>query len=167
MGRQGPERRGVGDFPAEEADSFAAIGMDHDALLAVIHAERERGARLIHALQAEQTGAIAGPVVQSFSANADITQRLRSHSARHHAPRRGAFTPAGAAAPIMYAQSDFTAVFFMICSMRAGAERRRVRARLRRRARPGSIAARGSATSVFARRFARRAPSDGIDPPIG
>ena len=33
---------GVGNFPAEEADAFAAIGMDDDPLLAVIHAEGER-----------------------------------------------------------------------------------------------------------------------------
>src|SRR5262249_1722390 len=46
---------------------------DHDALLVIIHAESERRARLIHALQTEQTGAVAGPVVQSFSADADIT----------------------------------------------------------------------------------------------
>jgi hypothetical protein len=71
--RQRIERGGVGNFPAEKANTFAAIGMDYDTLLTVVHAESERSARLIHALQPEKTGAIAGPVVQSFGADADIT----------------------------------------------------------------------------------------------
>jgi hypothetical protein len=67
------ERRGVGNFPAEKSDAFAAIGMDNHALPAVVHAESERSPRLVHALQAEKTGAIAGPVVESLGADADIT----------------------------------------------------------------------------------------------
>ena len=71
--RQAVERFGIGNFPAEKTDAFAAVGMDHDTLLTVIHAESQRRARSIHALQAEQTGAIAGPVIQRFGADADIT----------------------------------------------------------------------------------------------
>ena len=33
------ERRGVGHFPAEERNPFAAVGIDQDALLAVVHSE--------------------------------------------------------------------------------------------------------------------------------
>ena len=39
--RERVERGGVRDFPAEEADAFAAVGIDDDALLAVVHAERD------------------------------------------------------------------------------------------------------------------------------
>ena len=45
---------GIGDFPTEKADTLSAVGVDDQALLAVVHTERERGARSIHALQAEK-----------------------------------------------------------------------------------------------------------------
>jgi hypothetical protein len=80
MCRDGVERRGVGDLPAEEADTLAAVGIDDDALLAVVHAEGERRARLVDALQAEQARAVARPVGQILGAHADIAQSLRSRS---------------------------------------------------------------------------------------
>ena len=51
------ERCGIGHFPAEKPDPFAAVGIDDDALLAVVHAEGKRRARFVDALQAEQAGA--------------------------------------------------------------------------------------------------------------
>ena len=80
MRRDGVERRGIGDLPAEKADALAAVGGDDDALLAVVHAEGERRARLVDALQAEQARAIARPIGQILGAHADIAQSLRSRS---------------------------------------------------------------------------------------
>ena len=59
MRRQRVERGGVGGFPAEKTDALAAVGIDDEALLAVVHAEGERRARFVDALQAEQAAAIA------------------------------------------------------------------------------------------------------------
>ena len=84
MRREGVERRRVGGFPAEKADAFAAICIDDDALLAVVHAEGERGARFVDALQAEKAAAIARPVAQILGAYADIAQSLRSGSLQSH-----------------------------------------------------------------------------------
>ena len=67
--REPLERRGVGDLPAEEADAFAAVGLDDDALLAVVHAERERGAALVDGLQPKQPAAVRAPVVERLGAN--------------------------------------------------------------------------------------------------
>ena len=80
MRRDGVERRRIGDLPAEKADALAAVGGDDDALLAVVHAEGERRARLVDALQAEQARAVARPVGQILGAHADIAQSLRSRT---------------------------------------------------------------------------------------
>ena len=77
--RQRIERSRVGDLPAEHADAVAAVRVDDDALLAVIHAERQRRARLVDALQAEQPGAIARPITQILGADADIAESLYAH----------------------------------------------------------------------------------------
>ena len=52
--REGVERGGVRDLPAEEADALAAVGVDDEPLLAVVHAEGERRTALVDALQAEE-----------------------------------------------------------------------------------------------------------------
>ena len=47
-----------------------------NALLAVVHAERHRRAALVDALQAEEVGAVARPVLQALGADPDISQML-------------------------------------------------------------------------------------------
>src|SRR5262249_559945 len=74
----GVKRRGVGDLPAEEADALPAVGVDHEALLAIIHAEGEARATLVDALQAEEVFAVARPVAQVLGANPDIAQRFHA-----------------------------------------------------------------------------------------
>jgi hypothetical protein len=59
MRGEGVERGRVGGLPAEKGDAFAAISIDDEALLAVVHAEGKRGARFVDALQAEQAAAVA------------------------------------------------------------------------------------------------------------
>ena len=68
------ERGGIRHLPAEEADARAAVLIDDDALLAVVHAEREARRALVDALQAEQLRAVVAPIVERLRANADITQ---------------------------------------------------------------------------------------------
>ena len=80
------ERRGVGHFPTEKADALAAIGIDDDALLAVVHPERQRRARLVDALQPEQTGAVARPIAQILGTHADVTESLRNTVCDHGKP---------------------------------------------------------------------------------
>lgn len=58
------ERHGVRDLPAEKANTLAAVGLDDDALLAIVHAKGKRGAGFVHALQSQQTRAIACPIAQ-------------------------------------------------------------------------------------------------------
>src|SRR4051812_19127462 len=77
------KRRGVGDFPAENADAFATICVDDDALLAVIHAERQHRSALVDPLQAEQPGPIGPPITQILGADADISQSLYAHRDPH------------------------------------------------------------------------------------
>src|SRR6516162_890918 len=80
------ERRGVGDLPAEEADALPAVGVDHEPLLAIIHAEGEARAALVDALQAEEVFAVARPVAQVLGANPDIAQRLDAHDGPRSLP---------------------------------------------------------------------------------
>ena len=75
------ERRRVRHLPAEEADALPAVGIDDEALLAVVHAERERRAALVDALQAEEIAAVARPVLQVLGANPDIAQSFDAHDA--------------------------------------------------------------------------------------
>src|SRR6516165_1472308 len=77
--RHGVKRRGVGDLPAEEGDALPAVGVDHQALLAIIHAEGEARAALVDALQAEEVFAVARPVAHVLGANPDIAQRFDAH----------------------------------------------------------------------------------------
>ena len=70
------ERCGVRHFPAEKADALAAGAIDDDALLAVVHAERDGLAALVDALQAEEAAGVFRPVLQTVGADADISQGL-------------------------------------------------------------------------------------------
>src|SRR5262245_13833818 len=80
------ERRGVGDLPAEEADALPAVGVNHEALLAIIHAEGEARAALVDALQAEEIFAVARPVAHVLGANPDIAQRFDAHGGPRSLP---------------------------------------------------------------------------------
>ena len=63
--RKRVERGRVRDFPAEEADALAAVGIDDDALLAVVHAERQRATRLLSMrCRPSSCGAVVAPVVE-------------------------------------------------------------------------------------------------------
>src|SRR5262249_12908601 len=80
------ERRGVGDLPAEEGDALPAVGVHHEPLLAIIHAEGEARAALVDALQAEEVFAVARPVAHVLGANPDIAQRLDAHDGPRSLP---------------------------------------------------------------------------------
>src|SRR5262249_21040432 len=82
----GVQRRGVGDLPTEEADALPAVGVDHEALLAIIHAEGEARAALVDALPAEEVFAVARPVAQVLGANPDIAQRFDAHGGPRSLP---------------------------------------------------------------------------------
>ena len=77
--RERVERGSVRDLPAEEADALAAVGIDHEPLLAIVHAEGEARTALVDTLQAEEVGAVGCPVAQILGANADIAQSLDAH----------------------------------------------------------------------------------------
>ena len=81
MRRERVERGGVGDFPAVERRAFVLVGVDDDALLAVVHAQRERAAALVDHLHAEEAGAVGRPIVEILGADADISQRFEVHRA--------------------------------------------------------------------------------------
>ena len=81
------ERGRVPDLPTEKADALAVIGVDDDPLLAVVHAEGQRGARFVDALKAEQTRAVARPIAQILGSNPDITESLRNHFFIHDKSR--------------------------------------------------------------------------------
>ena len=75
----GVERRGVGDLPAVEARRLGVGRVDHEPLLAVVHAEGERAAALVHELHAEELAAVGRPVLEVLGADSDITQRFKAH----------------------------------------------------------------------------------------
>ena len=79
MRRQRIERGGIGDFPAIEADALAGIGIDDQALLAVIHAKRARAAALVDELHAEKARGVGRPLVDITGADPDIPERLKLH----------------------------------------------------------------------------------------
>ena len=85
--RRKPLQRGrVGDLPAEESDPFAAVFLDDDALLAVVHAQRKLLAALLQELHAQKSRAEAAPVLERICVNADISERLNIHArSPHHA----------------------------------------------------------------------------------
>ena len=73
------ERRGIGDFPAVERRPLVRVAMDDDALLAVVHAQRERAAALVDNLHAEKARAVIRPIVEILGADADIAERVEIH----------------------------------------------------------------------------------------
>jgi hypothetical protein len=52
--------------------SLPAVGVDHEPLLAIVHAEGEARAALVDALQAQEIRAVARPVADILGANPDI-----------------------------------------------------------------------------------------------
>src|SRR5262249_34258605 len=78
--RERTERSGVRDLPAEHVNALAAVGIHDDPLLAVVHAERDRRARLVDALQPEEAGTEARPLRDVPGAALDITQRFDVHA---------------------------------------------------------------------------------------
>src|SRR5262249_7901787 len=66
-------------LPAEEGDTLAAVLLDHDPLLAVVHAQRKLRAALLNELHAQKACAETRPVLQRPCVNADISERLDVH----------------------------------------------------------------------------------------
>src|SRR5271170_7971115 len=79
MRRERIERRRIGDFPAVERWAFVLVGVNDDALLAIVHTQSERAAALVDQLHAEESGAVLRPVIEVFGADADIAQRIEIH----------------------------------------------------------------------------------------
>src|SRR5262249_49468368 len=72
--RQRIERGAVSDLPAEEAGAVAHGAVDHDALLAVVHAEGEQRIAALHRLEAHHIGAELPPVLQRRRSEPGISQ---------------------------------------------------------------------------------------------
>src|SRR5262249_48604170 len=73
------ESGGVRDLPAEERDTLAAVAIDDQTLLAVVHTTGQAWPTLADALHPEQPFAVARPVVDILGANPDIAQRFDAH----------------------------------------------------------------------------------------
>src|SRR6202030_999936 len=95
------ERRGIRHLPAEEADALAAVLVHDQALLAIVHAQRERRAAAVDRLQAQELRAVARPVVDVLGAEPDIaerwdrTERWDRHGFTSQAGRRRGNNPGG------------------------------------------------------------------------
>src|SRR5690348_6657084 len=72
--RQRLEGRVIRHLPAEKARTVAHRAIDHDALLAVIHAEGEQRIAALDRLQSHQVGAELPPVVELVRSEAGISQ---------------------------------------------------------------------------------------------
>ena len=79
MRRERIERRRVGNLPAVERRAFVFVGVDDDALLAVVHAQRQRAAALVDQLHAEKVGAVSRPILEVLGADTDIAQGVEMH----------------------------------------------------------------------------------------
>ena len=77
--RETIKRCRVGDFPAEERNALAAILGDDEPLLAVVHAEGQRAAALVHELHSEELLAEARPVFQRLGAHAHVSESFNRH----------------------------------------------------------------------------------------
>ena len=83
--RKRVERGGVRDLPAEEADALAAVGIDHEALLAVVHAERHGWSGSCRVAPGRGSSWRSCPVTQVLGADADVTQADDAGFLRAHA----------------------------------------------------------------------------------
>ena len=70
-------RRGVRAFPAEEARAFGLRTVDHDALFAIVHPERQQRVAALYRLQPDQASAELPPVVERARSEPDISQSLQ------------------------------------------------------------------------------------------
>ena len=73
------QRRTVGNLPAEEARAFAHRAVDHDALLAVVHPERQQGIAALDRLQPDQAGPELPPVLEVIRSETGISQTQQCH----------------------------------------------------------------------------------------
>src|SRR5262249_32460529 len=83
------EGGGVGDLPTVEGWSLIFVGVHDDALLAIVHTQRQGAPALIDQLHAEKTRAVAPPVFQLGGADTDITKRIKIHGFPLGPRRRG------------------------------------------------------------------------------
>jgi hypothetical protein len=58
------QRSRVGHLPAEEARPFRHRAVDDNALLAVVHPERQQRSAALDRLQADQSGSELSPIVE-------------------------------------------------------------------------------------------------------
>ena len=77
--RQRIQRRAVGNLPAEEARAFAHRAVDHDALLAVVHPERQQRIAALDRLQPDQAGPELPPVLEVIRSETGISQTQQCH----------------------------------------------------------------------------------------
>lgn len=82
--RQRVEGRTVGHLPAEEPCAFALGAVDHDALLAVVHPEREQRIAALDCLQPDEASAELPPVVERVGAEASISETQNRHLRLRH-----------------------------------------------------------------------------------
>ena len=73
------QRRTVGNLPAEEARAFAHRAVDHDALLAVVHPERQQRIAALDRLQPDQAGPELPPVLEVIRSETGISQTQQCH----------------------------------------------------------------------------------------
>ena len=78
-GRQRIKRGAVCDLPAEEARPFAHRAVDDDALLAVIHPERQQRIAALHRLQPDEAGPELPPVLEVGRSEPGISQTQQCH----------------------------------------------------------------------------------------
>ncbi len=77
--RQRVQRRCVRNLPAEEPRAFAHGAVDHDALLAVIHPERQQRVAALDRLQPDQAGPELPPVLEVGRSETGISQTQQCH----------------------------------------------------------------------------------------
>jgi hypothetical protein len=77
--RQRIERRRVGHLPAKIALALGERAVHHQALLAVVHAERPHAPATVHRLHAEPFGGEIRPVIRLRAADAKVAERLDGH----------------------------------------------------------------------------------------
>src|SRR5262249_22043896 len=78
-GRQAIKRGCVRDLPPETPDAFAAVFGDDQPLLAVVHAEGEHAAALVHELHAQKLLAEGRPILQRLGPYTDISESFNRH----------------------------------------------------------------------------------------